>query len=89
MPPDVLKRIFDPYFTTKGDRGTGLGVPQVQRMMEQLGGHMKVESRVGKGTTIELFFPAQEATAAAAETWRQLDRWADEGGAIADQASAA
>jgi signal transduction histidine kinase len=90
MPPDVLKKVFDPYFTTKGDSGTGLGVPQVRAMMEQLGGHVKIVSKVGKGTCVDLFFPAQQATPAVAlETWRQLDRWADEGGAIAEPASAA
>jgi signal transduction histidine kinase len=84
MPPHVLKRVFDPYFTTTGDSGTGLGVPQVRAMMDQLGGHVKIHSKVGKGTSVDLFFPAHEAMPAeASETWRQLDRWADEGGSIA------
>ena len=89
MPPDVLKRVFDPYFTTKGDNGTGLGVPQVRAMMEELGGHVKIRSKAEQGTCVDLFFPAHEATPAVAlETWRQLDRWADEGGAIANSGAA-
>jgi signal transduction histidine kinase len=83
MAPDVLARIFDPFFTTKGDRGTGLGIPQVQAMMNRVHGHVTVDSKVGKGTTFDLFFPAQaDPPAMAAQVARQLDRWADEGGAI-------
>ena len=84
MPPDVIARIFDPYFTTKGDGGTGLGVPQVQEWMRQLGGYVTVQSRVGKGTAFDLYFPVHEdLPAVGPDTLRQLDRWADEGGAIA------
>ena len=84
MPPEVKAKIFDPYFTTKGDGGTGLGVPQVQAWMRQLGGYVTVQSSVGKGTAFDLFFPVHEQQAAAVlpDTWRQLDRWADEGGAV-------
>jgi signal transduction histidine kinase len=84
MPPEVIKRIFDPYFTTKGDSGTGLGVPQVHALMRQIGGHVTVDSSVGKGTAFDLFFPVhEEQRPLTADVWRQLDRWADEGGAIA------
>ena len=84
MPADVVARIFDPYFTTKGDGGTGLGVPQVQEWMRQLGGYVTVHSTVGKGTTFDLYFPvSQELPAAAPGPLPQLDRWANEGGAIA------
>jgi len=84
MPPEVTKRIFDPYFTTKGESGTGLGVPQVNALMKQVGGYITVDSSVGKGTAFDLFFPVhQEPPPLTADAWRQLDRWADEGGAIA------
>jgi len=84
MPPEVIKRIFDPYFTTKGDSGTGLGLPQVEALMRQVGGCVTVESEVGRGTTFDLFFPLEEERPAVAiDAWRQLDRWADEGGAVA------
>jgi nitrogen-specific signal transduction histidine kinase len=79
-----MNRIFDPYFTTKGDSGTGLGVPQVHALMKQLGGYVTVDSSVGKGSEFDLFFPVHEAQLPlAADVCSQLDRWADEGGSIA------
>lgn len=60
MPDDIVRRAFDPFFTTKGIKGTGLGVPQVDAFMRQVGGHMKISSQKGRGTTVELFFPAVE-----------------------------
>jgi signal transduction histidine kinase len=82
MSPDVLERIFDPYFTTKGDGGTGLGVPQVQALMEEADGFVRVESIVGQGTSFDLFFPVPDERPPAADAWRELDQWANEGGAI-------
>ncbi len=83
MPQAVINRIFDPYFTTKGDSGTGLGVPQVQALMQQVGGYVTIDSAVGQGTSFDLFFPVhEERPPIAADAWDQLDRWADEGGAI-------
>jgi signal transduction histidine kinase len=57
MPPDVSSRAFDPFFTTKGEQGTGLGLAQVYGFMRQIGGEARIESAVGVGTTIELYFP--------------------------------
>jgi signal transduction histidine kinase len=82
MPPDVLARIFDPFFTTKGDGGSGLGVPQVQELVRRVNGYAKVRSTVGKGTVFDLFFPVRDEPPASADLSQQLDRWADEGGAI-------
>jgi signal transduction histidine kinase len=83
MPTEIIERVFDPYFTTKGDSGSGLGVPQVQALMRQVGGYVTVDSEVDRGTSFDLFFPAQdEEPAPALDAWRQLDRWTDEGGAI-------
>ena len=84
MSAEITRKIFDPYFTTKGDNGTGLGVPQVQALMRQVGGYVTVDSKMGHGTSFDLFFPVhEEPLPAALDGWRQLDRWADEGGAIA------
>ena len=87
MPPDVLERIFDPYFTTKGDRGTGLGIPQVHALMQQVGGFVRVDSTVGEGTSFDLFFPVHgDRLEAAGDAWREIDQWANEGGAFVNRA---
>jgi signal transduction histidine kinase len=60
MPDHVARRVFEPFFTTKGEKGTGLGVPQVGAFMRHIGGHVTVSSEQGRGTTVDLFFPAIE-----------------------------
>src|SRR5207245_9342916 len=58
IPPQVKTRIFEPFFSTKGERGTGLGLAQVFGIVEQHRGEVAVESTPGQGTTVRLTFPA-------------------------------
>jgi signal transduction histidine kinase/ActR/RegA family two-component response regulator len=60
IPRDVLPRIFDAFFTTKGESGTGLGLPQVRAIVERHGGTVNVESEPGRGTTFRLALPASD-----------------------------
>ena len=56
MAPDVVARAFDPFYTTKGKAGTGLGLSVVYGGMRQHDGYVSVESVVGRGTVFHLFF---------------------------------
>lgn len=56
MPPEILARVLEPFFTTKeADKGTGLGLSMVYGVMHQLGGGLKIASEAGKGTCITLY----------------------------------
>lgn len=55
--PETLSRVFDVFFTTKGAKGTGLGLPTVQRIAENAGGRVELESSPGVGTTARVLLP--------------------------------
>jgi signal transduction histidine kinase len=59
IPPEVLPKIFQPYFTTKDARqGTGLGLNIVQRFVREGGGVLHVKTEPGSGTAFTVFLPA-------------------------------
>jgi len=60
IPPEVLPRIFDPFFSTKSNGGTGLGLAISRKIVEETGGTIAVESSPGKGTRFEVSFVVAE-----------------------------
>lgn len=57
IPEENLSKIFDPFFSTKGHKGTGLGLSVSYGIIENHGGHIEVESRLGEGTTFTITLP--------------------------------
>jgi PAS domain S-box-containing protein len=67
MDEETLRRAMEPFFTTKGvGKGTGLGLPMVHGMAEQSGGKLILKSKLGDGTTAELYLPIARPDAASA-----------------------
>jgi len=65
--PDVLSRVTEPFFTTKGpDKGTGLGLSQVYGFARLSGGAMQIASQLGRGTTVTIYLPRNHAPITAA-----------------------
>ncbi len=68
MDENVQTHLFEPFFTTKpSGQGTGLGLAAVYGIVTQGGGHIRVHSRVGQGSTIEILFPSRQAGPIGAE----------------------
>jgi signal transduction histidine kinase len=62
--PEAQKRIFEPFFSTKGQRGTGLGLAVTRKIMEEHGGEIEVISKVGQGTIFRMRLPLNPNEAA-------------------------
>jgi CheY-like chemotaxis protein len=64
MTEQVRKRIFEPYFTTKGEQGSGLGLAQAYGMIQRCGGAITVDSVQGQGSCFHIYLPVTELLAA-------------------------
>jgi hypothetical protein len=61
IPPEVLPHVFEPFFSTKGAKGTGLGLATCYGIVTQAGGTIRVESEVGRGTTFFVRLPVVDS----------------------------
>jgi signal transduction histidine kinase len=69
IPEEIRERIFEPFFTTKEvGKGTGLGLPICQRIVERLGGSLAIDSEFGRGTTVSMDLPVRRPPPGPART---------------------
>src|SRR6202044_1748202 len=77
MSEETRRRCLEPFFTTKGERGTGLGLAMVYGMIQRHSAELEVDSAAGSGTTIRLIFPVYTqalASSADVSTAQMIDR---------------
>lgn len=71
--PEVLTRVFEPFFTTKAvDKGSGLGLAQVYGFVKQSGGGVRIDTRVGEGTSVRIYLPRAELASPSGEAPRPV-----------------
>ncbi|HEX3064415.1 MAG TPA: response regulator, partial [Dongiaceae bacterium] len=72
--PEIMTHVIEPFFNTKSPgKGTGLGLSMIYGFARQSGGHLKLYSELGHGTTVKLYLPRARGSATAAQTVRELD----------------
>ena len=64
MTEETRRRCLEPFYTTKGERGTGLGLAMVYGMVQRHSAELEIESAVGRGTTMRIVFPVTEVSIA-------------------------
>jgi signal transduction histidine kinase/DNA-binding response OmpR family regulator len=72
MDEEARRRCMEPFFTTKGDRGTGLGLAMVYGTMQRHGASIEIDSAPGRGTTVRLIFPKDSSKALIESDWGEL-----------------
>ncbi len=72
--PENIEKVFQPFFTTKGpEAGSGLGLSMIYGFVKQSGGHVKIYSEVGHGTTVKLYLPRLKQSAVVAPVQRPAE----------------
>jgi signal transduction histidine kinase len=66
MDEDTRRRCLEPFYTTKGERGTGLGLAMVYGMIQRHSAELEIDSAIGQGTTVRLIFPSETSSLVAA-----------------------
>ena len=83
MPPEVVERATEPFFTTKKPgQGTGLGLSMIYGFARQTGGHLKIDSKVGIGTTMRLYLPRSHSAGPDIDVDTNAGRVAPQGGEL-------